>query len=218
MRRIIENYKASINKRYIAQIVSAFVLLFSGIVFNYYSDVYAAKAASNPVSDIILSHTPVYNVDFFFIYGALAFWVFFIILCLIDPKRIPFSVKTIALFIIIRSISITLTHIAPFPNQLKIDFGNKILDIFSSSSSLFFSGHTGLPFLLALVYWKDKVLRYIMLGVSIFFAVIVLLGHLHYTIDVFSAFFITYSIHALSEVFFKKDRQYFYHGSIKSEV
>ena len=37
-------------------------------------------------------------------------------------------------------------------------------------------------------------LRYLFLAWSVFFGIVVLLGHLHYTIDVLSAFFITYGI------------------------
>jgi len=64
-----------------------------------------------------------------------------------------------------------------------------------------------MPFLLALMFWNNKVLRYVFLGFSILFAVVVLLGHLHYSIDVLSAFFITYTIFDICKFIFKKDRQ-----------
>ncbi len=212
MNKIIQNYKKHINKDYLKQTFFAGVLLILSLVVNYYSGLYATKIASNPVSDIILSNIRVYDVDFFFVYGALILWFFFVAILLIDPKKIPFTLKTVALFVVIRSIFVTLTHIAPFPSQLVFAGTNKFFDIFTSTGDLFFSGHTGLPFLFALIVWKEKHLRYLMLAISLFFGAIVLMGHLHYTIDVVAAFFITYSIYCIAEVFFKKDRKYFYHG------
>jgi membrane-associated phospholipid phosphatase len=83
-----------------------------------------------------------------------------------------------------------------------LDWGT-IVTKFIGGNDLFFSGHTGAPFLLALIFWRIPPLRYLFLAWSLFFAVIVLLGHLHYTIDVLSAFFITYTIFHMSEFFFK---------------
>jgi len=44
---------------------------------------------------------------------------------------------------------------------------------------------------------------------SISFGVIVLLGHLHYSIDVLAAFFITYTIRHINEILRTKDKAYF---------
>jgi hypothetical protein len=38
------------------------------------------------------------------------------------------------------------------------------------------------------------------------FGVVVLLGHLHYSIDVLSAFFISYGIYRIAEIIFHKDK------------
>ena len=78
-----------------------------------------------------------------------------------------------------------------------------------NGNDLFFSGHTGLPFLLALIFWENKKLRFLFLGFSVLFAVVVLLGHLHYSIDVFAAYFITYTIFHICKFLFKKDWQLF---------
>jgi hypothetical protein len=86
-----------------------------------------------------------------------------------------------------------LTHVAPFEAHYTYDFGERITNMFFGADQ-FFSGHTGLPFLGALAFWGIPKLRYFFLGSSLFFALIVLLGHLHYSIDVASAFFITYGI------------------------
>lgn len=48
-------------------------------------------------------------------------------------------------------------------------------------------------------------LRLLFIGSAIFFGVIVLIAHMHYSIDVLSAFFITYAIYRIAESIFKKD-------------
>jgi hypothetical protein len=214
MRKVIEKYKLHINRAYLKQIILAAVFLLISAIISYYSGLYSSKVASNPVSDIILSNIRVYDVSFFFIYGALLLWLFFATIVILDPKKIAFSLKAIALFVIIRSIFVIVTHIAPFPGGLVTTGISSFFDLFSGfPSDLFFSGHTGFPFLFALIFWDDKFLRYTMFLLSLFFGAVVLMGHLHYTIDVLAAFFITYSIYRLAEIFFKKDRIYFYHGS-----
>ncbi len=52
---------------------------------------------------------------------------------------------------------------------------NSIIQMFTFGSDLFFSGHTGAPFLLALIFWKQPALRAVFLGASGVFAVSVLL-------------------------------------------
>jgi membrane-associated phospholipid phosphatase len=41
------------------------------------------------------------------------------------------------------------------------------------------------------------------------FAIVVLLGHLHYSIDVLSAYFITFSVFHLCTFLFRKDWKFF---------
>lgn len=67
---------------------------------------------------------------------------------------------------------------------------------------LFFSGHTGLPFLVALIFWSSPRIRYFFLALSMFFAVTVLLMHLYSSIDVASAYFITYTIFSIAKHIF----------------
>lgn len=186
----------------------AFVMLAVAFVANFYVGLYAVERASNPVTDIILSNIPVFDVDGIFIYGPIILWLFVALILVRNPKQIPFTIKSMALFIFIRSVFVTLTHIGPFPGHLVFP-ANSFITFFTSGSDLFFSGHTGLPFLLALIYWRDENLRWIFLGASVLFGIVSLLGHLHYSIDVLSAFFITYTIFHLSERFFPKAEKLF---------
>lgn len=210
MGRIIKNHKDFwTDTQSLSASLAAFIFLGFSFVANYYAGIYATIKASNPVTDLILDNIPLYDVDTIFIYGPLVLWAFVILLCLNKPKRIPFVLKSIALFVIIRSVFITLTHIGPSVEGLNLDYSSKVIRDFTFGGDLFFSAHTGLPFLMALVFAKNIHLLVLFTLTAIFFGAIVLMGHVHYSIDVISAFFITYTIFNLAKYFFKKDWEIF---------
>lgn len=195
------------NREFLISYVTSVLLLIASLFVNYYAGIYATVRESNPVTDIILSNTRAYDVDGIFIYGAVILWIVVAFLLFRNASLVPFTLKSISLFILVRSLFITMTHIGQFPERTTIA-SNFILNKLSFGGDLFFSGHTGLPFLLALIFWKNKFWRYIFLASSIIFGASVILGHIHYTIDVASAFFITYGIYHLSQLFFAKDEAF----------
>lgn len=209
MHRLKSNYKRHFSDRsFTWSFILAFTFLIIALIINFYADMYATRSVSNSVTDIILSNIRVYDVDTFFVYGPWIMWIFVACVTISKPYQMPFIVKSIALFVIIRSVFISLTHIAPFPSQMVIPT-SKFVTNFTTGGDLFFSAHTGLPFLMAVIFWDHKILRYIFIATSIFFGIIVLLGHVHYSIDVLSAFFITFSIYHISEWLFPKDKKVF---------
>ena len=187
----------------------SFALLLASLGTSLLAGHFANSRASNPAADIILSNTPAFNVDAFFVLGTFVFTLYLIVISFAHPRRIPFTLSSLALFFFIRAGFISMTHIAPFPIRAAMDFGITMRHYFFGSD-LFFSGHTGAPFLMSLIFWESRALRYIFLAWSVFFAAVVLLGHLHYTIDVASAFFITYSIFHIAEWAFPELRELFY--------
>lgn len=210
-----------LKRRYLTQIADpvfrfstpvALTALLLSTFINYYAGTYATEVASNSVTDIVLSNTPVFNVEGVFVYGSLVLALYVAGLLLTHPKRIPFTLHSLTLFVLIRSAFISLTHIAPYPSQISLDLG-AVASKFIFGGDLFFSGHTGIPFLMALIFWEEKHLRYLFLSWSFVFGTTALLGHLHYTIDVLSAFFITYTIFCIAERIFKEERKLFYHES-----
>lgn len=190
--------------------IKSFLFFLVALVVNFYAGMYATSRASNHVSDIILSNLRVYNVDDTFVYTTFAFVIFTVLLIVMEPRRLPFMLNSIATFTIIRSGFISLTHIGPYPSQIAID--SYILSYFVFGADLFFSGHTGLPFLFALIFWNEKAIRNIFLCISVFFGILVLVAHLHYSIDVASAFFISYTIYHISGYLFKKNKILFEKG------
>src|SRR3989344_2293603 len=205
MRKIIDRHKSLWAQRsFILQVGAGVLLLVFGIFATYFANIYTTIRASNAVTDLILDNVPVVNVNFVFTDGAMFFVLFLAAVVLYEPKRIPFTVKSVALFIIIRSAFVTLTHLAPPLGRSYID-PTDILYRVSSGDDLFFSGHTGLPFLIAIILWQHKPLRYAFLALTLISGTSVLLGHLHYSIDVFSALFITYGIFHISRWLFPED-------------
>lgn len=192
-------------------VLISIVTFTASLIVVFYAIGYATERVSNSVTDLILSNTPVFDVDALFVYGTLLFVLFGTALLAAHPKRIPFALHTLALFYFIRAAFISLTHLGPFPVSAVNDFnlGTLASRVFTGGD-LFFSGHVGLAFLLALIFWKEKNLRTIFLAWSVYFSAVVLLGHLHYSIDVASAFFITYGVYQIAEWLFPKDRALFY--------
>jgi hypothetical protein len=201
------------NRRFITSLVVGFVFLAVALVVNYYASVYATDRASNYVNDIILSNIPVFDVDQIFVFGPFVFWAIIAVFCFHKPQRIPFTAKSIALFIIIRAGFVTLTHVGPFPTEIPINYNSDWIWWTSQGGDLFFSAHTGLPYLMALVFGAlNKWFFYVFTATAAFFGAVVLLGHLHYSIDVAAAFFITYSIYHIAIRWFKKDKEMFEKG------
>lgn len=215
LKTLLARYKECFNSSsYTTTFASGVLLFFASTIAYFYSTIYATEKASNYVTDIILSNTRVFDVDMAFVYGPVVLWAFVLVLLLNDPKKIPFTLKAISLFVLIRSVFVSITHLGPFPTQAEIGPEN-FLTALMAGGDYFFSGHTGLPFLLTFLFWDNLFLRILFFVSSIFFGIVVLLGHLHYSIDVLSAFFITYTIYHLAELFFPKDKKSFKEGFVQ---
>ena len=195
------------DKRFMISLAWGVLFLVVGVVVTFYAIVYATQSASNSVTDIILSNIPVFDVDAIFVWGPVIFWVIMAGYVFVHPRSAPFTLKSIGLFLVIRSFFVVLTHIQPFPTHIHIDTTSGILGVFTSGSDLFFSSHTGLPFLMAMIFWDDVVVRIFSIMSSVFFGAIVLMAHEHYSIDVFAAFFITYTISHIARKWFRKDHE-----------
>lgn len=208
MEYLIKKHKAFwMEKHFILDILIGILFFAIGIFTTYYANYYTILRASNSVTDIILDNLPVVNVDFIYSTGAGIFVFIVIMIALYDPRRIAFMLKSSALFLVVRSLFMILTHIGPPQGALYLD-GTDFLHKLSSGDDLFFSAHTGLPFLFSLIFWHDKKFKWFFLASTVVGASSVLLGHLHYSIDVFSAFFITFGIFQISKKVFHKEYQH----------
>ncbi len=210
MKKLAQDYREFLGDfNSVYSFLEAVGLFFVSLIINYHASQYAFIRKDNPVTDIFLDNLPVVNMDTPFLISTSVFLAFAAIFLLMQPKRIAFVLKSIALFVIIRSIFVTLTHIGPSPLSTLLT-PSEIGQAFTTGADLFFSGHTGMPFLFALIFWHNTKLRILFITMSVFAAVGVLLGHIHYSIDVASAYFITYGIYCIAVRWFKKDFKRFH--------
>lgn len=195
------------DRSYFVSLLLGFALLAISFILANQAGEYATLVATASVSDLLLDSITMRDVTILHIHAALAFWLTFSIYIVTRPGALPFVTKTAAVFILVRSLFICLTHLGAPPNNLVIPSNYSAFFLFTGD--LFFSGHVGGPFLLMLLFWEHVKLRYFYLATSILFAYIVLAGHIHYSIDVFAAPFITYGIYQFSRFAFAKDYSFF---------
>lgn len=106
------------NRSLLLSSLLSIVFLAISLFVNAWAGKYADESGTRYVTDIVLSNTRVYDVSNVFVYGTIAFFLFMIIWCLRYPAHIPYIVKSIAVFVLIRSVFISLTHLGPFPDRL----------------------------------------------------------------------------------------------------
>jgi hypothetical protein len=192
-----EDYKAwkeeILNHKISILLAIAFLLL--AFVIYYQAGMYAEKSGSAVSSDLILDLIPAQDWGFLYFYGFyIACALLFFYPLFFKPSYTHKALIHISLLVLLRSFFMCLTHlkmpadgiVSSLPHSFKsLDFTN----------DLFFSGHTAFPFLGFLLFRKERI-GYLFLALTIVLASTVLVMHLHYSIDVFSAFFITFgSVH-----------------------
>ncbi|MHB1770014.1 MAG: phosphatase PAP2-related protein [Minisyncoccota bacterium] len=204
-------YRDFLKKDNLYSFLTALVMLGVAFAFEHVASVYAYSYLARPTSvyvgDILLDNLPVVNLNFIIIEGALSCIVLGTLFVFSKPRYILFTLKTVALFIATRAFFTSLTHIGIYPGAINPGAGflDSIYMYLDFQTGFFFSGHTGLPFLMALIFWREPLPRIVLLLLSFVFAVAVLLAHVHYSIDVFAAPFMAYGIFAIAKKFFPRD-------------
>lgn len=186
------------------------------ITVGHYSSVWSA--AASPAHDIFLDHSPVVDLDGIIVAGAITLWVAAWLLLIYEPKYLIFGTKAIALFIISRVFFMSLTHLGAYPVHASPgpeNMGFNLYHQLTFQGNFFYSGHTAFPFLLALIFWDRRILRYLFLALTVFFGATMLLAHMHYSIDVFSAPFIVYGMYVITSKLFPDDYALLPHARVR---
>jgi hypothetical protein len=203
----INNWWQDIKKIWKQLIIALILLVVSLIAYGSSGDFVSDRAYPRNVPDLILNHFGPYNLDTIFVWGyILVLAVFFAYPLVFRPKKLPYTLSIFGLFLLVRSGFIMFTHLGVPFDAITVTFPS-IFQPLNFTNDLFFSGHVGLSFLGFLIFRREnKKLSNFMLIASIILGITVLAMHVHYSIDVFSAYFITYGIYEIGERTFKKMR------------
>lgn len=188
-------------------ILLSIIFFITANILNYLAGNYADKKGSAAVSDLLLDFLPSINLSILDIYGYTAIvLIIFIYPLLFKVKEMHIVVSQFSLLLIIRSFFISLTHLK-MPIDAILNETPKLYSFLTFHNDLFFSGHVAFTFLGFLLFRKEKV-RVFFLIATIIMALTVLLMHVHYSIDVFAALFITYGSYKIGERIFTKINHY----------
>jgi len=132
--------------------------------------------------------------------------ILFLSTILMKPFKLMLALQTYGLMVIFRAIAMYLTPLNP-PNGI-ILLDDPFVQLFGQgeilTKDLFFSGHTATLFLLFLLT-ENKKLRMIFLASTIVVGACVLFQKVHYSIDVFAAFFFTFLVFRIIKYFHRTE-------------
>lgn len=187
----------------------ALVLLF-GMVTSVLGNQHATAHMGASVPDIFIWGISSQNMVSYYVGTAITFLIAFGLLIIWKPRTAPFLLFALGMFYIIRSGFIIL-NTPGFPEGIVgMETATPFIKKYFFGGDLFFSGHAGAPFIISLALWNyHKIARTLFLAISIGSAIVVLVGHYHYSVDVAGAYFITYTIYKMAQRFFPKAYEYF---------
>jgi hypothetical protein len=153
-------------------------------------------------ADPLLGVLPLWNLVPVLTLGWLACHVLAIYLAVVYcPSRWAYILATVGLLVAVRTLFVAFNPMGAPPGILSLNASyllSPLKGILAFENEFFFSGHTALPYLYALIFWPIPWARRTFIGLSILMAASVLLTRNHYTMDILGAYFITYSVYALS--------------------
>ena len=179
---------------------------------DYLSGTYVSSAETVDVPDLILDHIGPFNIGFLLTWGYVTFFLaLFLYPILFHITILHIAICQFSLLIMLRAVFVVFTHMQTPPDAIPTNFP-WIFQKLDFHNDMFFSGHTAIPFLGFLMF-KEKI-RYFFLFGSILMGTSVLLAHMHYSIDVFAAFFITYGSYKINNLLIHKSELYIRNRSL----
>ena len=190
-------------------ILFSLVFLAVAVILDYAAGTYVSRTQGVVAPDLILDYIPTIDLDFLFVYGIiLVIALLFIYPLFFKVKEFHKVIGQFSLLVMVRAAFTSFTHLQIPSDALEFQVP-RIISFLIFQNDLFFSGHTAVAFL-GLLLSRDKKIKYFFLIASIILGATVLLMHVHYTIDVLSAFFITYGTFKIGEWFFNRVNHYRY--------
>ena len=199
---LFQSWKKEIYKNKKVIFFSILFLILANFLYQIAGD-YVDETNAVQASDIILDNIPTVNLSFLFVYGSILIIAILVLYSLFfRVKKFHIVLSQLSLLIMIRSFFITLTHLKVPENAVTLTLP-KFYNLIIFNNDLFFSGHTAVAFLGFLIFRKEKIIGTFFLIATFVMMITVLLMHVHYSIDVFAALFITYGSFKIGEWMFK---------------
>jgi membrane-associated phospholipid phosphatase len=176
--------------------------LLAAFALNHLADGYIERVGetAHTSPDLILGILPGVDVSLIYWWGAMAFVVFAVGTSLWrERERLGYLARAYALVIAARACLMVLTPLHIPDGAISVDAGvlySSVGKMVTVHHDLFFSMHTAMAFLGALVF-RDRWARWISAGFSVLMALTVLLLKTHYSLDVAGAYLVTYALYRL---------------------
>jgi len=179
------------------------VFLLAALYADYRCGTYVTSRTAVKVPDLILDRLPSIDLSFLFTYGYMALIVGMFCYPLFFRVRMLHAVAIqFSLLLILRSLFMIFTHVGTPADAINVHFPGVFSKLYFEND-MFFSGHTAMPFLGFYLFRQNR-LRYVFLVGSIVMGIVVLAMHLHYSIDVLGAFFMTYCSYQMGSVVIRR--------------
>ena len=153
-------------------------------------------------SDLLLDQLPLIDLVPVLTVGWLSIHLLAIYVCVMYcPRRWAFILATVGLLILVRTAFVALNPIGAPPGILSLNASYLLAPlkgVLAFENEFFFSGHVAFPYLYSRIYWHVVWARRMFVLLSLVMAASVVLTRNHYTMDVLGAYFVTYSVFALS--------------------
>lgn len=179
-------------------LVLAGILTTVALGADYYCGAYVTVTKGAKVPDLILDRFQAIDMSFLFVYGYIGLIVtMFLYPALFRVRTLHIVAIQFSLLLILRSVFMLFTHLETPAGAVAVGFPSFFEKLYFEND-MFFSGHTAMPFL-GFYLFRHSPLRYVFLVGSVVMGIVVLAMHLHYSIDVLSAFFMTYCSYRMGQ-------------------
>jgi len=172
-------------------IALSLVCVVVGLGFDYVCGMYVHTMKGVKVPDLILDLFNPIDLSFLFIYGYVSVIVGMFVYPLVFRVRMVHVVAfQFSLLLTVRSVFMIFTHLETPAGAISVNYPWFFRGLYFEND-MFFSGHTAMTFL-GFYLFRRSWLRYVFLIGSIVMGIVVLAMHVHYSVDVLAAFFMTY--------------------------
>lgn len=178
------------DSEWVVSLACGAVAVFIAYTLNYASGRLATDLAGAPLSDFLLDALPRIDTGLIHEAGSQYLIGLGLLLAFFVPRMMPFMLAGVAAIVTTRAAFLNMTHLGLYYDAVRIS-GSYV----TFGGDLFFSGHVAIPTMLGLIFWHYPYARYVFFITAVTLGTSSILGHYHYSIDVFAAPFIAHGVY-----------------------